>query len=813
MTINSIQELFYQLFVTTSSAEVKNILTAIGDYPETGLDTAFGKLGVVWHPYGDNTSNFSTIGLATKPGRSLTERLTNCEDAVLEERSLTAISKPDSPQRAASEWFGRPVSGPDNGLFKWNYSDGNYDRRVAVVLSSSGSEDAPTVDAVDFGIGILPENFPTTILSLHGGNKMTKKFLIGAFGQGGSSTLKFSDYALIVSKHVSDPNKISFTVIKDFTLGEEYKENCYAYLAMRNEEGKISALNFSIEETELKLYNERTKLNNLKHGTIIRHYGFKLTNLTGSLGPQAGNLYHFLQLSMFDPILPFRVIDLRDPVKVNDQLITGSRNRLMDRTLAEEQNENSRTELKHYRPMEYVVPSGSIEPCIGIEYWVIFNKEKTKKDADYTLRPHSNILFVQKNYPIVGTLNGQNQGELSAQLLRSVNLPLVAKHIVIHIDATKAPTMVRRGLFSTSREGFVDGPVLESIKKELERMLKEDFNLEAIEKELVERITSKETETTNDEVNRQITKLLLEAGFAATTEGATSSEGAGQSTNIKPKKPWHPVKPDPLPTLPFPQVTKFNIVAPETKLDVHLNDAEAIRVETDADAEFDKRSLIAIRFDPDVLEVASKAPLRGGRIRWRVRPKEDAKAGDRGKIVVAVTKLDGTQLTDEIDFEVFAAIEKPSKPDRGTIPPFKIIPIDPDDENWSQAWENVDKHSDEVFTVAYVPKLIGGVTHVYYSTVFTPFRTQADKLKTSSETLFKLFEMNYQVWIGYHAILQFKSQVAETSAEGVDTELDDELMERERENERSRVATMQVKQALKSAELMMKVSKIDATVV
>ena len=812
MTINSIQELFYQLFVTTSSAEVRTILAAIGDYPETGLDSPFGKLGVVWHPYGDNTSNFSTIGLATKPGRSLTERLTNCEDAILEERSLSALSKPDSPLRAASEWFGRPISGPDNGLFKWNYSDGNNDRRVAIVLTPSGNEDAPTIDALDFGIGIQPENFPKTILSLHGGNKMTKKYLIGAFGQGGSSTLKFSDYALIVSKHVSNPNKIAFTLIKDFTLGEDYKENCYAYLAMRDEEGKISALNFSIEEEELKLYNERTKLNNLKHGTIIRHYGFKLTNLAGSLGPQAGNLYHFLQLSMFDPILPFRVIDLRDPTKVNDQLITGSRNRLMDRTVAEEQNENSRTELKHYRPMEYVVPSGSVEPCIGIEYWVIFNKEKQKKDADYTLRPHSNILFVQKNYPIIGTLNGQNQGELSAQLLRSINLPLVAKHIVIHIDATKAPTMVRRDFFSTSREGFVDGPVLESVKKELERMLKEDFNLEAIEKELVERITSKENETTNDEVNKQITKLLIEAGFAATNEGATLSEGNGEYTIIKPKKPWNPVKPDPLPTLPFPQVTKFSIVEPISKLDIRINDAEVIKVETDADAEFDKRSLIAIRFDPDVLEVASKAPLRGGRIRWRVRPKEDAKAGDKGKIVVAITKLDGTQITGEIEYEIFPAIEKPSKPDKGSIPPFKIIPIDPDDENWSQAWENVDKNSDEVFSVAYIPKLIGGVTHVYYSTVFTPFRTQADKLKTSSEALFKLFEMNYQVWIGYHAILQFKSQMAETSDEGGESGAYEELFEKERENERSRVATMQVKQALKSAELMMKVSKIDTTV-
>jgi hypothetical protein len=48
-------------------------------------------------------------------------------------------------------------------------------------------------------------------------------------------------------------------------------------------------------------------------------------------------------------------------------------------------------------------------------------------------------------------------------------------------------------------------------------------------------------------------------------------------------------------------------------------------------------------------------------------------------------------------------------------------------------------------------------------------------------------------------ILQFKSQFSETSIDGIERETENEAMENERENERSRVATMQVKQALKSA--------------
>ena len=84
MVINSVQELFQQLLKVTTPLEVKTILSEIGDVTDIGLDRPFGKLQLHWHPYGNKTSNYSTIGLASKPGRSLTERITNGIDAVLE---------------------------------------------------------------------------------------------------------------------------------------------------------------------------------------------------------------------------------------------------------------------------------------------------------------------------------------------------------------------------------------------------------------------------------------------------------------------------------------------------------------------------------------------------------------------------------------------------------------------------------------------------------------------------------------------------------------------------------------------------------
>src|SRR6185436_13865154 len=118
------------------------------------------------------------------------------------------------------------------------------------------------------------------------------------------------------------------------------------------------------------------------------------------------------------------------------------------------------------------------------------------------------------------------------------------------------------------------------------------------------------------------------------------------------------------PTKPFPEVTRFEIVFPE-RLEIRINELETILVETDADSEFDKRGLVVIRSEPEILEIASKTPLKGGRVRWRMRVKEDINAGQVGQIIATITKPNGQQITSTIDFEVLPKLEKPAKSEKG----------------------------------------------------------------------------------------------------------------------------------------------------
>jgi len=800
--INNLRDLLEATLEAKSNREIEQILADIGDHKEIGLGEPFGRLDLQWQPFGNNLSNISTIGLAQKPGRSITERLTNAMDALLEFRRLTAIDEPATPTMAAAQWYGRPPSGPDNGLFKWDYSEKNHDRQIAVVVHSSGIETAPTIDVVDRGVGLTSAQFPRTILTLQGGNKIQKPFLIGSFGQGGASALGFCDYAMIASTHKEYPEEVAFTIIRVLELPKPYKDDCYAYLCVSHgrKESIVPSCKLGDRLAPYASYNE-VRLPDLDHGTIVRHYSYKLQRLSQTFQASPGNLYHFLHCSLFDPLFPFRLIDLRESRNPKNEVVSGSRNRLM-RLVRDAKSEENQAEtgskLRHYRPMEYVVPLGLHEPCIGIEYWVVLNYRKGSgsKKQKITLRAHSNELFVQKGHPVVATMNGQNQGELTARILRDIGLGMVARHCIIHMDATKVSNKARRDLFSTSREGFKEGPVLEDLMRVLGKMLKEDEELYEIERMLTERLIENEATKTRDEVKRNITRLLVEAGYSVQKEGPTDKEGSGEEQIVHKKRKRRGQIFTPLYTLPFPQVTKFEIVSPQSEMNIRLGDNELILVETDADAEFDTRTLIGIRWEPNCLELAAKAPLRGGRIRWRVRPQQTAQIGESGEITVSLTKLDGTQLADKVEFEILPPLEKKSKEAKGHAPPFEVVAIDPDNnpDKWSEVWDSMPEDADPEVkaSVAYKPLNIGGTIYIYYSKVFKPLARQLEKIKSGSKALAELFIMSYETWIGYHGILQISN-----SNEG-----DDEEKEQLLEEERVRVAKMQIKQAVEVAKLM-----------
>lgn len=817
MDFETLEELFNQFLPTTTSEQVRDILHALGDHADIGLQKEFSPMKLFWQPYGNKESNYSSIGLASKPGRSLTERITNAIDAVIEDRSFQAAHKPESPQAAVNEWFGRPVSTSENGLFNWDYREGNYDKKVGVVLTNSGNKEAPTVDVIDIGCGIKPEDFPKTILSLQEGNKIKKRFVVGSFGQGGASTIAWCDFVLIISRASNSPDTVGFTLIRELKLGDDYKDDCYAYLAVKNSKGEISVPSFQHKGKVAPYKNERVRINDLTKGTLVRHYSFRLTNLHGSIGPGEGNLYHFLHCSLFDPLLPFQIIDIRNPdKKPNQQIVKGSRNRLMSLVSkkaefdsSDEVSDNSKTELKLYRPICFIKPHGAQTACVKVEYWVAFNSRK-KQNADGTeqldLRSESNTLFVQKRHFTILTLNGQNQGELTIKdLIKDLGLDSVAKHMVIHVDATGAPSTVKKQLFTTNRESVKDEAVLESIKQEIRRLLDEDESLKALENELIEKEINQVTEKTDDEVKKQINKLLREAGFTPSATGDVLREGNGKDPGpglpiIKPDRPYIPPRPPlPIPTLLYPEVSRFEIVSPKPKMLIRLNDSAAVKVETDADSRYNDQ--IRIKIDPQALDVSTFVPLSGGRLKWRLRASPEAVIGNTGKISVTLTKPDGDQLKDDIEFEVIPPVEKPSKTEKGFIPDFEVVPVTPGDGKWDKRWPTIDENSSDVGAVAYKPEKHGLKTYVFYSTVFHPFSSAIDKMK-NDQGLRTLFETNYKVWIGYHAILQLNND-----DELTETEADEAKVEAVEEHERNRVAQMQVKQAFEMAKLMMNLQK------
>ena len=135
--------------------------------------------------------------------------------------------------------------------------------QVILAVNDGSRSSKPTFDVIDKGIGLLGSEFETTILSINHGNKLSreKSYLIGAFGQGGSTSLPFTYATIILSKK---NNKISFTIIKRVEL-IDYKNMVYVYMTL---EGKIPDANFEEFECGDKYLNDF--ITKEESGTLVR---------------------------------------------------------------------------------------------------------------------------------------------------------------------------------------------------------------------------------------------------------------------------------------------------------------------------------------------------------------------------------------------------------------------------------------------------------------------------------------------------------------------------------------------------------------
>jgi len=238
----------------TTSADIEALLSQLPitsehdyafdeDNPEQGWQP--GKFH--WIPVGRDRGNKGRIALANIPVNPIAERTVNGMEAIIEmarQRELLAdpsAKAPISPRDAVERYFGIPPldrlpklpDGADTKAVRLKARELARQLRVRLLFDKTSRQF--TVSIEDDGIGQAPATIHRTLLSLGSTTKADKWYLIGVFGQGGSSAYAVSKYSWLLSRRAADllgneNDGAGWTIIKHvFPKGR--RDDYFAYLA------------------------------------------------------------------------------------------------------------------------------------------------------------------------------------------------------------------------------------------------------------------------------------------------------------------------------------------------------------------------------------------------------------------------------------------------------------------------------------------------------------------------------------------------------------------------------------------------------
>ncbi len=259
-----------------------------------------------WYPVGGDRGNAGRIQLAGSPENPIAERTINAMEALIElmrQRELRAAPgalAPQSPREAVLRYFDLP---PLDSLPRWPHpirerKPFDYARdmarriRVRLVRETRPVEYAVVIE--DEGLGQEPARLHATLLSLGRSDKPDKPYLIGVFGQGGSSAYAASDFSWMISRRVPDLREggddgLGWTIVKRI-LPTGRRDVYWAYLAA-HPDGRVPRFPAAAADAI-----------NHAHGTRIGHINYNF----GKTEP-ARTLFQSLNHLLFNPVLPYEL--------------------------------------------------------------------------------------------------------------------------------------------------------------------------------------------------------------------------------------------------------------------------------------------------------------------------------------------------------------------------------------------------------------------------------------------------------------------------------------------------------------------------
>lgn len=568
-----------------------------------------------WRPVGGNDNNLAIINLGSDPAAGVIERITNALDSVMEMEWIGRgePSNITSPRLAAEKWFGlkggRMASLKTNDLRKLE----TLSARVEITLQDSDRGDKPTIDIRDTGIGILPEDFADSILSLNKNRKLRKLFLAGAFGQGGSTALAYSPYTVICSRKVSatdntEPHPFAFTIVR-FNPGDVNVD-------------KHGVYEFMVDAKTGNPMTTPMAEDAFPAGTLVRHLTMEIGKYSAVMTAPTGSLWWLVHNYLFDPVLPFRISDRRTNKNMASRTVTGN-HRLL--------SESKSTEYK--RNGTFTFRDGSVT----ITWWVLSPEGDNPRDR---LKQ-----YVMASKPIVVTYNGQKQGDFPNTVIKDdLKLPYLDRYLIVHVDCDKLDPDSRRQLFPSTREALRDTPIGDDLRRLVTDTLVGDSELRRLDHERKQRYIKQDDQGAVDAIRRRLAKRVR-------TLGTDAGKGSGPRMNPPSGEKTIPHKRQPIPVQDPP--TFLRIASPNPRK-IYAGHSFTLKFETDARPDYflSADNFIAVIAPPLLGQYTGTASVRDGYGVAYFRAQEDSQVGTTAKITLELRPPRATSLSATTDVVV-----------------------------------------------------------------------------------------------------------------------------------------------------------------
>jgi hypothetical protein len=262
-----------------------------------------------WMPVGRDRGNSGRIKQANHPVNPIAERTVNGMEALIEMARQREILKdpsslpPSSPRDAVARYFGIPALDElpklDDALPQTKETRAKareLARKLRVRLVFDKASKEFTVAVEDDGMGQTPASIHRTLLSLGSTTKADKWYLIGVFGQGGSSAYAVSNYSWVLSRRCSDllqgeDDGVGWTVIRHI-FPKNRRDDYFAYLAA-SPDGHVPTISSGDADAA-----------HIGHGTRFVHVGYDFGRGGSAITRQ---LYTAINHVLYNPVLPFEL--------------------------------------------------------------------------------------------------------------------------------------------------------------------------------------------------------------------------------------------------------------------------------------------------------------------------------------------------------------------------------------------------------------------------------------------------------------------------------------------------------------------------